>query len=509
MIKTLLLVFTLTSSLLGMSLEKKQIFILHSYAQEYSWTKFQHEHFVSHLNSHYTDHPIEFFTEYLDTKRLDVTQEYETFYLNYLQQKYRAEKPEAIYVTDDNALRFIVKYRQELFTDTPVFFSGINDIALVRSLDTQSFVGVIEKKEIEPNIELIRQLSPQTRDIWFVGDASETYDSIEKDIKTHLHKFPNHQFHFIASKNIEQIVKKIPQKGKKFILLTTIGGFQNNDLKRLTIDEAIEHLQSIPETYIMSMEDAYIVQNVLGGYVTSGKNQGVEAAKLLVSYLNTQNLTQIQTQFSSPNEYRFNHEALTASRIILSEYIKRNATIIHQNDHESDGNQSKNQQRMMELFFFLLIITIIIIVVTFYYIYKKGIKFQALQKKYEHLQDERKDDNLERQFLESSFQIGYWKVYLPTNQATLSENLQKILQISLPDSINTDDDLFSFIYSEDTTYVHQNIDQFLQDERCESTIKHRVVTDRGDILHVVQHLKKEIDANESMTLIGYLQVDAK
>lgn len=188
---------------------KKRIFILHSYSQEYEWTKLQHNNFVASLVQS-SLFPMEVSVEYLDTKRLKFTDKYQDFFLRYLQEKYKGYAPDAIYVTDDNALTFFSNHKNALFANTPIFFSGINNLSLADSLDPTFFTGVYETKEIEPNIELIRQFSPQTREIWIVGDGSTTYQSIEADIKKKIYKFPKYTFHFLSSDKINDVIAHLP-----------------------------------------------------------------------------------------------------------------------------------------------------------------------------------------------------------------------------------------------------------------------------------------------------------
>lgn len=94
----LYLLFLASASAMAQS---ANIFILHSYSQEYPWTKRQHEAFISGLRSG-AHRDILFATEYLDTKRAAFEQEYIARFSAYLGMKYRGYMPDAIYVTDDN-----------------------------------------------------------------------------------------------------------------------------------------------------------------------------------------------------------------------------------------------------------------------------------------------------------------------------------------------------------------------------------------------------------------------
>lgn len=364
----LILFFLLIFTFLGDAhqIEKKRIFVLHSYSQEYGWTKSQNDAFVADLQKSLTA-PIEFSIEYLDTKRHPFSEEYQQFFLSYLQKKFEEYRPDAIYVTDDNALEFFINHRDRLFPGIPIFFSGINNLSLANTLEKDRYTGVYESKEVVPNIELIRQFSPQTRDIWFVGDNSSTYKSIEIDIRNQIHQYPNYTFHFISSPRIHEIISKLPTSPKSFVLLTTIGGFTNSNGHNLTLKESISILEQNPHIILCSTEDAYVMGNVVGGFVTSGNQQGRSASELLKRYLNGEPLDHIHSILKSPNVYMFDHKALVKSRLILSEYTARNAIMIG----DDKPFFEKYQQIILNFMFIGLILFLLFIVAVYFIIAQK------------------------------------------------------------------------------------------------------------------------------------------
>lgn len=353
---------------------KKQVLILHSYSQEYSWTKSQHNAFVAKLKESESS-PIDISVEYLDTKRVKFSPEYQKFFLSYLQKKYEDYTPDAIYVTDDNAMTFFLNHKSNLFADSPLFFSGINDLSIVNSLNHNEYTGVFESKDIVPNIELIRVFSPQTRDIWIVGDDSTTYRSIETEIRTHIDQYPKYLFHFISSDQIDTILAKLPTAPKSFVLLTTIGGLKDADGRTLTLNESIDILKQKHNLILCSMEDAYVTGGVIGGYVTSGTNQGDSAAKLLVRYLNGEPLKDIYPITKSPNIYMFDRKAVMDSRLVLSEYTARGAVILHKEKTFFD----RYQETILGIIFVLLTLFVIIILISFFIILQKNAQIKRLE----------------------------------------------------------------------------------------------------------------------------------
>ena len=67
-------------------------------------------------------------TEYMDTKRFDSQENIEFFYESLKYKLDNSEKYDGIIVGDDQALKFVVDYQEELFNDIPIVFLGINDL---------------------------------------------------------------------------------------------------------------------------------------------------------------------------------------------------------------------------------------------------------------------------------------------------------------------------------------------------------------------------------------------
>lgn len=482
---------------------KQRILILHSYSQEYDWTKLQHNAFVQRLNR-FPDIHSEISSEYMDTKRVKLTPEYERFFAGYLKRKYTDYKPDAIYTTDDNALKFYMAHKSELFGNVPVFFSGINDSSLRDSLNIHEYTGVYETKDIGPNIELIKQFSPQTRDIWIVGDDSGTYRSVETEIRKHALKYPKYRFHYIASAHIGDVVSRLPNTPKSFVLLTTIGGFTGNDGETLSIDESIRMLKKNTHLILCSMEDAYIRNGVIGGYVTSGTKQGEAAAVLLNRYLSGEPLSAIHAVVKSPNLYMFDYQALVNARIILSEYTARNAVILHKKKTFLETYENE----IFSVAFIVSVIALIVLITAYYAL--RGMKQET--GRLQELLD-RESGQLQgikhRAFVsETTFQTGFWEWTPETGHLNISEGVKSLLRLP-HDSGSSLDELVGMVHPGDQKNVEETIEEVMRIHGS-NVLVHKVVTTTGEVKTVRHTLCYRVDQEERKEkLIGMVQVETR
>lgn len=301
-----------------------QVLAVHSYSQEYAWTKSQHQGFVDKLTEKPLV-PIYISTEYLDTKRRNYNSKYAAQFTRYIQEKYSDYIPDIIYVTDDNALLYAKDYLLKIYPNTPVIFSGVNDYSIIKDIENLPIRGVFEKKDILKNLNLIHDTYKEDLDIIILGDGSNTYNAIEFEIKKQVVDYPNINTTFVVQDNIEKLVEDLHNRSQKYIFLTTIGGIKSKSGSLQTPQTVVSKIVNAGNFVIFTMEDAYFFDGVLGGYVTSGNLQGSKAAWLVLDLYKGKSIQQIENIVVSPNTYIFDQSELNNRKIILSKEVKENA----------------------------------------------------------------------------------------------------------------------------------------------------------------------------------------
>lgn len=319
----------LFSSHLITAADSARILVIHSYSQDYPWTKGQHEGFVDTLKKL---SPI-IKTEYLDTKRVAYETTYAEKYAKFIKQKYKGFNPQAIYITDDNALKFGLSSIRKLFPTTPLFFSGVNDYSKLPILNPDLETGVFEKKEIDPNLALLSQTfnikSEAKIKLIIVGDDSKTDRVIKKSIKEKLKEHKKLHPSYISSNQLNSILTSLQKSDAEIILLTTVGAVKDEKGNSLNLQAIITSIAQFDDKVVISMEDGYLFDGVLGGYVTSSYSQGESAAALLKKYLSGTAMASLLPIIKSPNEYVFNDKVLESLNISLPNVLLKDAKILN------------------------------------------------------------------------------------------------------------------------------------------------------------------------------------
>ena len=437
-----------------------QLFLLHSYSQEYPWTKYQHEGFTQKLVSGLSQPPA-ISTEYLDTKRRQFEQAYAAEFAAYLRYKYSNYRPDLIYVTDDNALRFALSNFDKIFPQVPVIFSGVNDYGIQKALDPSRVTGVFEKKEISANIQLLKSMAQDVRDIVVVGDASNTYRAIEQDIKRSLQNHPRINATFIADSNIDQLVALLHQRHEQYLFLTTLGGVSDASGKTLTLNETIEQIAAAGDFIILSMEDAYLFEGVLGGFVTSGKQQGHTAATMALSCLSGTDLSRIELVKTSPNEYIFDQRELSKRGLKLSSEIIEVATILNQPPTLYERNRVLvlgTMVGLLSLIFLLMGLFLILL----------SLKNRQIQNKTDQISEQAAVLRKVKNSLATAQQIahlGSWERQIATNTVSWSDEVFRIFGEQPQSFQPTDETYRSYITPEEYAKVQAAIAEAIENKK--------------------------------------------
>lgn len=304
------------------------ILMIHSYHAAYPWTKAQNSGFISVLDNTPNLYPF-YSTEYLDTKRRGMDEPYEEELVRYLSSKYKGYRPDLIYVTDDNALHFILHHKRRLFPSVPVVFSGINDLSKREQLRDTPFQGVFEIKEILPNLKLIEQLFPNEKETLVIGDGTATSQAIYHTIERELAGYRGMNLRYVDTSDLESVLSGLRRYTGKTVVLTSIGAFRDRRGELVTLNETIDRIRESGNFFLISTEDTYVKNGVLGGYAVNGLSQGSAAGRIALGLLNRSGNIPLSATGDNANGWIFDARVLEEKGIKLPDAIASQARFVN------------------------------------------------------------------------------------------------------------------------------------------------------------------------------------
>lgn len=291
----------------------KEVLLLHSYHKGYEWT----DSITKGVEKGLFYSQVEITHEYMDTKRV-----YNKTYLKSLFQLYKNRyinrKFDVIIASDNNALKFLNNYSDKLFVNTPIIFCGINNFdkqIFFNSNIAKRTTGVVEEVDIEKNIQLIQKLHPNRKKLLVINDTTTTGLGMKKEFYKIYDKYKNSfDIEYIDKFKIESLREKVKNLDNNSVILFMLL-FKDETGKVFTFSDGLKQIEKNTEVPIYGLWDFYITKGLMGGYVTSGYEQGLYASNMARGVLLGRDIATIPIIEKSPNRYMFDYDKLTKFNI--------------------------------------------------------------------------------------------------------------------------------------------------------------------------------------------------
>lgn len=295
----------------------KHVLVLNSYHKGLSWSDSIMEGISQTLRNNKAYY-FDLYIEYMDTKRISDPQHYENL-LRLYAHKFKNRTFDMIISCDDNAFRFVLKYRRQLFPGTPVVFCGVNDFDAALIEGHENITGLIETFDIRKTINLMIELHPQLTEIIVISDRTTTGRAITKQVKSFIPEYGNRlSFTFFEDMTMEQMrheVSILPDS-RAILLMSFLKDAAGNTFEYRDSSRLIAQKASVP---IYGFWDFYVGYGIVGGYVKSGLLQGKQAAAIALSLIESPDESMPLIREENFNEYMFDYNKLKLWNIPLKE----------------------------------------------------------------------------------------------------------------------------------------------------------------------------------------------
>ncbi|MFZ5428379.1 MAG: ATP-binding protein [Thermodesulfobacteriota bacterium] len=261
------------------------------------------------------DPHFEPFVEYLDWKRFPSRENLENV-IQTLERKYAGKRFDVIITSDNAALDFVLKYRQQLFKDTPVVFCGVNGYSDVLLGGQGGVTGVTEDLDVAGTIGLIESVLPGTRKILAPIEDTETGQAQRIEmVRAMRERNGRIQIHFLDNPAIEEVIRECGTNSSKDTVLL-LSSFGRDRTGRIFPDFGVDLFSAGCDLPIFVMWDFLVGKGALGGSVLSGKLQGREAGKLAIRVLSGER--DIPVVRKPPTQTVFDHDQLKRFKVAAS-----------------------------------------------------------------------------------------------------------------------------------------------------------------------------------------------
>jgi two-component system, cell cycle sensor histidine kinase and response regulator CckA len=263
--------------------EGRNVLLLNSYHQGYSWTDKTTNSIRKTILS--SDIKINLFIEYFDTKRIKPSEEYFSYLNQFYSQKYKKLKFDVIISSDDDAFYFLLKFHKDLFPFVPIVSCGlgIKNDSLVKT-DT-SFSGLYDDFNQSKYFYKIFDIFSDTKHVVFISDQTTTGKSSGVHARELIAPLYSIEPLFLLDNSIEDIISQINKLPKKNTLVFPLLYNFEKTGKEYTHEKFAEILSGSIDCPIIASVEGHVGHGAIGGYVLDYEQHGKIAAERVIELL--------------------------------------------------------------------------------------------------------------------------------------------------------------------------------------------------------------------------------
>ncbi|MES9879486.1 MAG: diguanylate cyclase [Sedimenticola sp.] len=305
LLRGLLLILIMVSCQIswGAPEKSRQVLILNSYHSSMIWVGDVERGVREVLQPQ--EKNIDVFSEYMDTKRIPFTPEYEQQILTFLRDKYAAHNFSAILASDNNAFNFMRRRGEELFPGVPVVFCGVNFFKDEQLDGHPNFTGVPEYFDAAGTVSLALKLHPNTRQIFVINDYLPTGRAWNRGITDQLEAMeltiPVSYAEKLPMADLERQLAALP--GESLVILGNY--YRDGDDLFYSPADSTRLISAATKAPAYGMLDFRVGHGIVGGRVISGYYQGKTAARLMQEILNGKPVSEVPVLKTGANQLMF------------------------------------------------------------------------------------------------------------------------------------------------------------------------------------------------------------
>ena len=183
-------------------------------------------------------------------------------------------------------LIFFLQFQDDLFSDVPTIFCGINDFSRQLVQHRNNVTGVIESFDFKTNLELIQRYHPDRKRLIVIEDYSVTAKAIKSEMLKSLNQIsdpPNLQF--LKAENIDQLVLDAKALASDSVFYVIPFYMDDQQRGRHSANEIVKTLWEKTRVPIYSNWKFLLGSGIVGGKLVDGYAHGMAAARMALRVL--------------------------------------------------------------------------------------------------------------------------------------------------------------------------------------------------------------------------------
>jgi len=223
----------------------------------------------------------ELFSEYLDTTRFPGERQSELLH-DYLREKYKNQKIDVVVATPDPALTFLLKYRTDLFSNSPIVFVAVERPPQQVLAAGPGLTGIIRANTHRKTLDLALKLHSETKEVFVISGTPEHDKRFETISREELAGYDKRlRITYLTDLPIVELLERVKALPQESVILYVWHRSALETEKSLQTFEVLEKIKQVATVPIYGMGSRNVGYGIVGGYVQDSERNGLEAAELV------------------------------------------------------------------------------------------------------------------------------------------------------------------------------------------------------------------------------------
>lgn len=223
---------------------------------------------------------VEYFPEYFEFSRFPEENTAVTF-RNYLRAKYAHRIVDVVVASADAPLRFLLQYRNELFSKSPIVFVA-NDLPNRDALAAAGgATGIHYKNAYRETVDLALRLHPETKQVYVVSGTQQRDRRFEKITQQELSGFDKAEVNYLTDLSLPELIATTSRLPSNSVILYVWQQALNEQGKLLESYEVLSRIAPRSSAPIYGFGTVLLGSGIVGGYLQGPEMNGAKTAELV------------------------------------------------------------------------------------------------------------------------------------------------------------------------------------------------------------------------------------
>lgn len=223
---------------------------------------------------------VEYFPEYFEASRFPEENTALSF-RNYLQAKYAHRTVDVVVASADAPLKFLLQYRKELFSKSPVVFVA-NDLPKPDALASAAgATGLHYQNAYRETVDLVLRLHPGTKRIFVVSGTQQHDRRFEKLAQQELSGFEKVELLYLTDLPLNELIASTSSLPPDSVILYVRQQSLNEQGKLLDSYEVLSRIAPGSSAPIYGFGTVILGSGIVGGYLQGPEMNGAKTAEFV------------------------------------------------------------------------------------------------------------------------------------------------------------------------------------------------------------------------------------